>query len=269
VAPSPAVDNDIYNQLSTTWWEDNGVLSSLRVNLNPGRFGYFRDILKDVLHLDPNGAAVLDVGCGGGLLAEEFARLGCRVTGIDPSAQSIHAAAAHAHRSGLEVDYRVGVGEQLQFEDASFPIVYCCDTLEHVQDVEQVIGGIARVLEPGGVFLYDTINRTFPSNLVMIKLLQDWDMTSMMPRNLHVWSKFITPDELHQHLQRHGLFNQESVGLSPIANPLALLLALRRRKRGELTIEELGRWARHRQSRDLSIIYMGYALKSGSAAAIS
>ena len=261
MAAALTVNNDVYNQLGATWWDDNAVLGTLRVNLNPGRVEYFRRVLQESLGSDLRGAPVLDVGCGGGLLAEEFARLGCQVTGIDPSPLSIQTASAHASSSGLAIDYRVGAGEQLPFENVSYPIVYCCDTLEHVDDVDRVIGEIARVLQPGGVFLYDTINRTFPSKLVMIKLLQDWSATSLMPRNLHVWDKFITPGELRQHLDRRGLINQETVGLSPVANPLALSLALVRRKRGALTVEQLGRWARHRQSRDLSITYMGYAVK--------
>jgi 2-polyprenyl-6-hydroxyphenyl methylase / 3-demethylubiquinone-9 3-methyltransferase len=264
VGSSLVIDNDVYNRLGGTWWDDDAVLGTLRVNLNPGRFAYFRRVMQDVLHVQPNAADVLDVGCGGGLLAEEFARLGCRVTGVDPSARSIETAAAHARQSGLVIDYRVGVGERLPFDDGSYAVVYCCDTLEHVDDVNQVVREIARVLEPGGVLLYDTINRTFASKLVMIKILQDWNVTSIMPRNLHVWTKFITPDELRQTLSRNGLANQETVGLSPVANPLALFVALARRKRGALSIQELGRWARHRQSRDLSMTYMGYALKTGA-----
>lgn len=261
MAAALTVNNDVYNQLGATWWDENAVLGTLRINLNPGRVEYFRGVLQDSLHRELRDVPVLDVGCGGGLLAEEFARFGCQVTGIDPSPLSVQTASAHARSAGLAINYRVGAGEQLPFEDASFPLIYCCDTLEHVDDVDRVIGEIARVLQPGGVFLYDTINRTFPSKLVMIKLLQDWSATSLMPRNLHVWEKFITPGELYQNLGRHGLVNQETVGLSPVANPLALSLALLRRKRGALTVEQLGRWARHQRSRDLSITYMGYALK--------
>ena len=95
----------------------------------------------------------------------------------------------------------------------------------------------------------------------MIKILQDWSVPSLMPRNLHVWSKFITPAELGVLLSRHGFVNQETVGLTPVANPLALVWALARSKRGALTIGELGRWARHRERRDLSMTYLGYALK--------
>jgi len=255
------VNNDVYNQLGATWWDDNAVLASLRVNLNPGRVDYFSRVLQDSLHRDLRAVPVLDIGCGGGLLAEEFARWGCQVSGIDPSPLSIQTALEHARASGLQIDYRVGVGEQLPFEDGSYPIVYCCDALEHVDDVDCVVGEIARVLQPGGIFLYDTINRTFPSKLVMIKLLQDWSATSLLPRNLHVWDKFITPSELQHILASNGLVNQQTVGLSPVANPLALTVALVRRKRGSLTVEQLSRWARHRQSKDLSVTYMGYALK--------
>ncbi len=257
---SLGIDNDVYNRLGTTWWDENAILATLRINLNPGRLAYFKRIL-DRLQVDLGGAHVLDVGCGGGLLAEEFARLGCQVYGIDPSTRSIETATGHARRGGLSIDYREGVGEDLPFDTGAFAIVYCCDTLEHVNDVGRVIAEIERVLEPGGIFLYDTINRTFLSRLVMIKLLQDWQVTSFMPRNLHVWDKFIRPSELKQHLSQQGLNNQENVGLSPVANPLSLFLALRRRKQGKLSFEELGRWARMQPSKDVSVTYMGYALK--------
>jgi len=82
----------------------------------------------------------LDIGCGGGFLAEEFARLGCQVVGVDPSAVSIDRARRHAVAAGLDIDYRVGVGERLPVGDSEFDIAYCCDVLEHVSDVDAVIG---------------------------------------------------------------------------------------------------------------------------------
>ena len=116
--------------------------------------------------------------------------------GIDPSASSLATARTHAQQAGLDIDYRVGVGENIPFADESFEIVYSSDVLEHVNGLEKVIAEIARVLKPGGVFLYDTINRTFPSKLVMIKLVQEWKSTSFMPPNLHDWNAFIKPREL-------------------------------------------------------------------------
>lgn len=256
-----AVNNAVYNTPGDIWWDERQMMSIIRTALNPGRFGYFKRILLDELRLDPRGKRTLDVGCGGGLLAEEFAQIGCRVTGIDPAEASLAAARAHAARSGLEIDYRAGVGESLPFEDASFEIVYCCDVLEHVDDLDRVVAEIGRVLAPGGVFLYDTINRTGPSKLVMIKLFQEWNATSFMAPDLHDWRQFIKPDELRAIMVRHGLQPRDIAGLSPGANPIALFRALRQRKRGAITYAETGRRVAMRVSKDTSVMYMGYALK--------
>src|SRR5690242_4673237 len=148
------VDNTIYDNPNDIWWDERGILSPLRTMMNPGRFGYFRKILTETLGIDPHGKTALDVGCGGGLLAEEFARLGFAVTGIDPAEPSLGTARAHAAASGLEIEYQVGRGEHLPFADTSFDVVYCCDVLEHVDDLDRVIAEIARVLKGGGVFMY-------------------------------------------------------------------------------------------------------------------
>ena len=195
----------LYNRLAATWWDENEVLNVLRISLNPARFSYFRAVLLEQVHLDPRGKKTLDVGCGGGLLAEEFARLGCNVTGIDPSEPSIAVARAHATQEGLAIEYFTGVGESLQFADASFDIVYCCDVLEHVNDLGAVIAEIARVLKKDGFFFYDTINRTFMSRIISIKLLQEWKATRVMPPNLHDWKLFIKPAELQAHMSAHRL----------------------------------------------------------------
>ncbi len=144
------VDNEIYNRLSSTWWDEQGFLNLLRTAVNPGRFGYFREVLLKQVGVDPVGKQALDVGCGGGLLAEEFARLGCQVTGLDPSELSLATARAHARQSGLDIAYRLGVGEALPFADETFDLAYCCDVLEHVNDLAQVLAEISRVLRKGG-----------------------------------------------------------------------------------------------------------------------
>lgn len=255
------IDNEVYNRIADTWWSDDSFASLLRTALNPARFGYFQRVLADKLHIDARGKHALDVGCGGGLLAEEFARLGCRVTGIDPSEPSVEAARTHAWETGLDIDYRVGVGERLSFEDASFDIVYCCDVLEHVNDLDQVIAEIARVLKPSGVFLYDTINRTLVSKLVFIKLYQDWGWTSFFPPNVHIWDMFIRPEELRGHLTRHGIEPREVVGMGPGINPIKLLRLLRAAKQGTISYAELGRRANIQESKDISVSYMGYGIR--------
>ncbi|HSS75663.1 MAG TPA: bifunctional 2-polyprenyl-6-hydroxyphenol methylase/3-demethylubiquinol 3-O-methyltransferase UbiG [Thermoanaerobaculia bacterium] len=254
------VDNHLYDTMASSWWDEGGCLHVLR-GLNPARLVYMRRVMVDELGIDPHGRKTLDVGCGGGILAEEFARLGCDVTGIDPSERSIEVAQAHARQENLVIDYRTGSGEALPFPDASFDLAYCCDVLEHVNDVGCVVAEIARVLKPGGIFFYDTINRTFQSKLVMIKLFQDWSWTSFMPPNLHDWRKFIKPEELIAILAANSLQNQGLTGLKPAANPLQSFRLLRARKRREITYLEAARRLGLRESRDTSILFIGCARK--------
>ncbi|MFI6939124.1 bifunctional 2-polyprenyl-6-hydroxyphenol methylase/3-demethylubiquinol 3-O-methyltransferase UbiG [Streptomyces sp. NPDC050418] len=256
-----SIDNAVYDQWNDDWWADDALPNLLRTGLNPVRFGFMRRVLLDERKIDPAGARVLDVGCGGGLLAEEFAALGFHVTGVDPSEPSISAARRHAARSGLAIDYVVGTGEALPVPDASFDLVYCCDVLEHVDDLEQVIAETARVLRPSGLYLFDTINRTPLSWLVAIKIFQDFESTRIMTPNLHVWDKFIKPAELRPVLQDHGLRPRGLVGLAPADNPLALLRTLRRRARGEIGYGDVARALRFKESRNLGMSYAGWAVK--------
>jgi 2-polyprenyl-6-hydroxyphenyl methylase / 3-demethylubiquinone-9 3-methyltransferase len=255
------VNNEIYNQMADTWWDENSVLHLLRTTLNPARFGYFRDILINRLARDPRGLQVLDIGCGGGLLAEDFAQLGCQVTGIDPSAPSIETARAHAQQMGLSIEYRVGVGESLPFSDETFDLVYCCDVLEHVNDVERVVAESTRVLKPSGIYFYDTINRTARSRLLIIGLFQEWPWTKFAPPNFHSWEKFIKPEELRMIMAKVGLEGQEIVGLSPEGSPPAMIGALLKVNRGQMTIKEFGQKLRFKISKDPAESYAGYALK--------
>jgi 2-polyprenyl-6-hydroxyphenyl methylase/3-demethylubiquinone-9 3-methyltransferase len=254
------VDNGIYDRVAATWWEEDGFMALLRTSVNPGRSAYFREVLVQRLRREPAQLDLLDVGCGGGLLAEEFARLGCRVTGIDRSLPTLEAARAHATSAGLAIDYREGSADALPFDAARFDVVSCCDVLEHVDDPAAVLAEIARVLRPGGVFLFDTINRTLRSKLVAIKLAQDWRPTRFIPRDVHVWEKFIRPAELSAWLQAQNLWPCEFAGLSPPRNPLPALGAFARHKLGRLSFGELGERLRLERSRDLAISYMGFAV---------
>jgi 2-polyprenyl-6-hydroxyphenyl methylase/3-demethylubiquinone-9 3-methyltransferase len=254
------VDNQLYNRLAGTWWDDDENMALLRTGMNPARFAYMRRVLTEELEVDPEGKRCLDVGCGGGLLAEEFAKLGCEVTGVDPSEPSLETAREHAEQADLEIRYLAAPGEELPFDNDSFDFVYCCDVLEHVDSVDRTVAEAARVLKPGGAYLYDTINRTRRSRLIVIKVLQEWDATRCMEPGLHDWEMFIKPRELEDTLRRHRLEPRDTVGLSATVNPIALLRDLRRRRRGELTYAELGRRMKIQVSRDASGSYAGYAL---------
>lgn len=262
-----AVDNAVYDRMADTWWDESGFLHALAA-LNPARFGYMRRVLIEELRLAPIGLEVLDVGCGGGLLAEEFARLGCTVTGVDPSEESLAAARTHAATQGLAIEYQRALGEALPFGDGNFDVVYCCDVLEHVTDWCRVIAETARVLRPRGIYLYDTINRTPQSRLIVIKLLQEWRWTALMPPRLHDWKMFIRPAELRRMLAQHGLVPGGLTGLKPRANPLRVIRALRRRKRGLLSYAAAVREMDLAESSDTSVAYIGYARKPGPSVGV-
>jgi len=255
---TPPLDNAVYDRMADSWWDEAGFLHSLAA-LNPARFGYMRRVLVEELRVSPQRLRILDIGCGGGLLAEEFARLGCVVTGVDPSAESLAAARKHAMSEGLAIRYQCARGEALPFADASFDAAYCCDVLEHVNDLSRVIGETARVLRPRGTYFFDTINRTFLSWLIMIKLLQEWRWTGLMPPRLHDWHKFIRPAELRRELTHQGLVPGGMTGLRPRANVLRQLRALRRRKRGLISYAAAFREMDIAESPGLSVSYIGFA----------
>jgi 2-polyprenyl-6-hydroxyphenyl methylase/3-demethylubiquinone-9 3-methyltransferase len=256
-----AVDNDVYDRVGDTWWDDDNPLVVLHGSMTAGRMDYFRGVLARLGRL-PTGEtppAALDVGSGGGFLAEEFCRLGFAVTGVDPSAVSIRTARAHAAAGGLDIEYRVGAGERLPVDDAAFDVAYCSDVLEHVDDVDRVLAETARALKPGGVYLFDTLNRTLVSRLAT-KATQQWRLTRVIDFAAHDWAMFLPPDELAARLRRHGLTVQESVGLGPRAKPWTAVAGLVRLRRGHLTYRQVSERLDMGRTRYKGLFYMGHAL---------
>lgn len=261
--PAHQVDNDLYRRMGHAWWDESeGAFATIRFFINPVRFAYFSRILaQESVAGAPTAARVLDIGCGGGFLSEDFARIGFRVTGIDPAEESIAAARRHAGEAALDIEYRTGCGENLPFPDGHFEIVLCCDVLEHVEDVDRVLGEVARVLRPGGLFFYDTLNRTLISKLAVIKVMQEWRSTAFAADNAHVWNKFLKPAELFQKMSPVGLANREIRGIASRRNPFSNWLNFRRRVQGKIDFRELGRRLAFQESGDTSVSYMGYAIK--------
>lgn len=257
------INNQLYEEFAHTWWDENEFLSLLKVMVNPWRVPYFTEALRRHYGQDPGHVRLLDIGSGGGVLPEEFASLGCQVTGIDISSQSIATARAHAAKSGLSIDYHVGSGTSLPFDRQSFDVVSCCDVLEHIHDWCKVIAEAARVLAPGGLFFFDTINRTLNSRVTFIYGLQEFPLTRLMPADTHIWKMFITPVELSSAAQKHGMTVQELKGGKIAMNPLATLWTVLQKKRGKLTFGQLGRQLQLKLDKDLSLNYLGYARKDG------
>jgi len=189
-------DLEYYDLNADKWWKEDEPLY-LSNHFNKSRFEFFKNYV-------PNwkGIKVLDIGCGGGLACEFLANLGADVSGIDLSLNSIKAAQEHAKKSNLQINYKCGVAENLPYDDNTFEIVSCFDVLEHVADLKKAISEGYRVLKKNGVFLFDTINRTFKSKLIMIWLLED--ILKQLPQGLHDWNKFIKPQELKEIMERVG-----------------------------------------------------------------
>jgi 2-polyprenyl-6-hydroxyphenyl methylase / 3-demethylubiquinone-9 3-methyltransferase len=200
-------DLTIYDKVADQWWSDDIRWVRTLKNLVPGRLSWFD------ARIEWQGKAVLDLGCAGGFMAEALAQRGADVTAIDPAAEAINAARAHARKVGLRIGYDVGVGEALPYDDATFDAVVCVDVLEHVGDLNMVLAQVARTLRPGGLFLFDTINRNPLARLATITIAED--VLRLLPRGTHDPAMFIKPREMQCALQGAGLVPGPITGLGP------------------------------------------------------
>ncbi|NRB35407.1 MAG: 3-demethylubiquinone-9 3-O-methyltransferase [Rhodobacteraceae bacterium] len=200
-------DLGIYDDVADQWWSDDIRWVRTLRNMVPGRLAWFDK------RIDWAGKRVLDLGCAGGFMAEALSDRGAIVTGLDPAADAIRAAQAHADATGRDITYDVGIGESLPYEDGCFDAVVCVDVLEHVSDLQLVVGEVSRVLRPGGMFLFDTINRTRIAHLVTITMAEN--VLGLLPRGTHDPALFIRPSELRKTLTDAGLVAGAFTGLAP------------------------------------------------------
>jgi 2-polyprenyl-6-hydroxyphenyl methylase / 3-demethylubiquinone-9 3-methyltransferase len=205
--PEPEKYQRLVAQLPDVWWGATGPFTGLH-QLNVARVDYFRGVFGAFRE-----KRALDVGCGGGILAEALAREGAIVTGIDPSESSLQVARRHAAQSGLRIDYRAGLAEQLAALNLQppFDLVFAVDVLEHVDDLDRTLEGIAGVLRNGGGLGFLTHNRTPAAFLDLI--WREEYVDHAMPEGFHDFRRFITPTELTAALAARGLVVQAMKGI--------------------------------------------------------
>jgi 2-polyprenyl-6-hydroxyphenyl methylase / 3-demethylubiquinone-9 3-methyltransferase len=212
---------DRFRRMADAWWDTQGKFRPLH-QIGPARLSFIRQqaiahFARDGQSARPlDGLTVLDIGCGGGLIAEPVARLGGRVTGIDPGDTNIAIAREHAQGQGLSIDYRVAEVETLAAEGALFDMVLCLEVVEHVPDPKIFVAACARLVRPGGLIVLSTLNRTMKSFALAIvgaEYVLGW-----LPRGTHQWERFITPEELQSQAEAAGLAIREITGMT--YNPL-------------------------------------------------
>ena len=199
-----------FNAMAARWWDPDGDFRPLH-EINPLRLEWIRQ------HVDLAGKAVVDIGCGGGILTEAMANAGASVTGIDMADGPLTVARLHQAESGAEVNYRQMTAETLAETDAGgFDVVTCLEMLEHVPDPSQVIESCYTLVKPGGHVFFSTINRN-PKSFLFAIVGAEY-VLKLLPAGTHEYRKFIRPSELEEWARAAGLKLKDTIGLH--YNPL-------------------------------------------------
>jgi 2-polyprenyl-6-hydroxyphenyl methylase/3-demethylubiquinone-9 3-methyltransferase len=208
-----------FSALAHRWWDPTSEFRPLH-EINPLRLGHIARLAGGLA-----GKRVLDVGCGGGILAEAMANQGAEVTGIDLAEKPLKVATLHGLESGSRVDYRLVSAEALAAESpAAFDVVTCMEMLEHVPDPASTVAACARLAKPGGWVFFSTINRNAKSFLFAIVGAEY--VLNLLPKGTHEYAKFVTPSELAAHCRAAGLQPADLTGMT--YNPLTKVYALGR-----------------------------------------
>jgi len=207
-----------FGKLASRWWDPEGDFRPLH-DINPLRLGWIAG------HARLEGARVLDVGCGGGILAEAMAQRGAQVTGIDLSDKALKVAQLHLHESRLAIDYQQIEAEKLaEARPAHFDVVTCMELLEHVPDPAAMVAACAKLVTPGGQVFFSTINRN-PKAYLFAVIGAEY-VLGLLPKGTHDYERFIRPSELARWCRAAGLRADETVGMT--YNPITKVYRLAR-----------------------------------------
>ena len=197
---------DKFSKLAHRWWDPAGEFRPLH-EINPLRLDWIAQ------HASLEGAAVLDVGCGGGILAEAMARRGAKVTGIDLSEKALTVAQLHLLESKLDVEYQsVSAEDYAAAHAGKFDVVTCMELLEHVPEPGAMVAACARLVRPGGQVFFSTINRN-PKSYLFAVVGAEY-VLGLLPKGTHDYMRFIKPSELSRWSREAGLRVDELIGMS-------------------------------------------------------
>ena len=207
----------LFNRLSSNWWNENGEMSILH-SMSEARMNYIRNILIKYFSIKSNslkvlkGLKILDVGCGGGISSEPFARMGAKVTGIDLSSELIRVAKQHSRKMNLNIEYLHRNIKTIVDENKKYDVVVALELLEHVNNLSNFCELLGRCVHSKGLIILSTINKTALSHLLVIKLAED--VFNKLPRGTHNFKKFIKPEGLSKIFKRSGFEIKNLKGIS-------------------------------------------------------
>lgn len=205
-----------FSDLAHRWWDPESEFKPLH-QINPLRL----DWIDNTVGL--SGKKVVDIGCGGGILAESMAARGAEVTGVDLSEKALGVARLHLYESGQTVSYRhISAEDIAQESPASFDVVTCMEMLEHVPDPASTIRACATLVKPGGKVFFSTLNRNLKAYLLAVVGAEY--ILNLLPKGTHEYAKFIKPSELSRYVREAGLNVEELLGMG--YNPLTKIYAL-------------------------------------------
>ena len=218
---SASIDQDeisYFDNLANVWWDERGPFAALQA-MTPARVSYINRhatrLLGTSLDAPLNGLRVLDIGCGGGILAEPLARLGADVLGIDASQGAIHAATEHAARSGLSITYQAITAEELSQSGVSFDIIIASEVIEHVQSRQEFLETMASFghADKPSMVILTTINRSL-AGVALVKYAAEY-VLNLAPKSTHDPKKFVRPSELKHEAATAGIIIDDITGIRP------------------------------------------------------